>query len=273
MTVPLAPIAPPPRRSRSRTAWLVGGSLLTIVTVAWGLVQTVGVLGRSTDRVEVTRSADGIEELLVEVAGGSVEIRGTDRDEIRVTGTVTSGLTSTRHDEQVEGDRFVVSSACTGGPVSTFCAVDHLIEVPQGLAVVVRSDDTAVTLSGLAGSIDVETSAASIDGEQLSGPELRLRTSDANVSVRGVSTPIASVRSSNGDVDMSFDEPTELVEVDTSEGAIRLVLPDTPDPYAVDVATSNGAETVSVRTDPVGERRIVARSSNADVSVTYPDGA
>ena len=70
---------------------------------------------------------------------------------------VTSGLTTTSHREELEGSRFVVASACTGGPLSSFCEVDHVIEVPSDLSVVVRSFSTAVTLVGLDGRVDVET--------------------------------------------------------------------------------------------------------------------
>ena len=93
-----------------RRAWWIGGSVVTAVVLVWGLVQVVGVLGRSTESVA--------EELVVDLAGGSVEIRGTDRDELRVRGEVTSGLTTTSHREELEGSRFVVASACTGGPLS-----------------------------------------------------------------------------------------------------------------------------------------------------------
>ena len=253
-----------------RRAWWIGGSVVTAVVLVWGLVQVVGVLGRSTESVAVTRSSTGVEELVVDLAGGSVEIRGTDRDELRVRGEVTSGLTTTSHREELEGSRFVVASACTGGPLSSFCEVDHVIEVPSDLSVVVRSSDTAVTRVGLDGRVDVETSDAAVRGERLTGPEVRIETSNSEVELRGVRAPATRVRTSNAAVTTTFDEPVDEVDVDTSNEAIEIVLADTADPYAVDLDTSNGAQTISVRTDPTATRRVTARTSNDDITVRYP---
>jgi hypothetical protein len=254
-----------------RRAWRIGGTLLTAVALVWGLVQVVGVLGRSTATVDVSRDATGIEELVVEVAGGSVEIRGTDEERVRVRGEVTSGLTSTRHREQRDGERFVVSSECVGGPLSTFCAVDHVIEVPHAMPVVVRSSETSVTLEGLTGEVDVETRNEGVRGDDLSGPEVRIETQNAPVQLRSVRSPVVSVRTSNDAVVTAFDEPVDTLDIDTSNGEVEVVLPDTPDPYAVRLDTSNGAQVVSVRTDPTAPRRVTARTSNDDVTVRYAE--
>lgn len=273
-----APAATPPpgatpRRGspRVRRAWRIGGTVLTAVVLVWGLVQVVGVLGRSTASVDVELEADGIEELVVEVAGGSVEILGTDDELVRVRGEVTSGLTTTRHREQRVGARFVVSSECVGGPLSTFCSVDHVIEVPRAMSVLVRSSETAVTLEGLTGSVDVETRNEAVRGDELSGSQLRIETSNAPVELRSTRSPVVSVRTSNDAVTTTFDEPVEDLDIDTSNGEVEVVLPDTPDPYVVRLDTSNGAQVVSVRTDPTSPRRVDVRTSNDDVTVRYAE--
>jgi hypothetical protein len=243
--------------------------LVTAVALAWVLVQTVGVLARTTDDIDVRRAADDVDALVVDVREGTVEVRGTDRNEIVVTGTVTSGLTSTRHDERVEDDRFVVSARCSGGPLSTFCSVDHVIEVPAGMPVIVRSAGTAVVLAGLRGTVDVETSDADIDAAELSGPDVRLVTSNAGIRLRGASAPATRVRTSNATVDLSFTDPVEVVDATTSNGPLLVELPDTPDAYAVDLVTSDGTAAAEVRTDPTSRRRISARTDNDDISVRY----
>ncbi len=274
-SAPAASTTPPPttpRRGslRVRRAWRIGGTVLTVGVLIWGLVQVVGLLGRSTSAVDVELEADGIEELVVEVAGGSVEIRGTDDELVRVRGEVTSGLTTTRHREQRVGDRFVVSSECVGGPLSTFCAVDHVIEVPRAMPVLVRSSETSVTLVELTGRVDVETRNDAVRGRGLHGPEVRIETTNAEVELRSMRAPVVAVRTTNDAVRATFDEPIDQLDVDTSNGAVEVVLPDTPDPYAVALDTSNGEEVVSVRTDPTAQRRVTVRTSNDDVSVRYP---
>lgn len=265
-----APTTPRSGSPRVRRAWRIGGTVVTVVVLTWGLVQVVGVLGRSTAAVDVELEAAGIEELLVEVASGSIEIRGTDDELVRVRGEVTSGLTSTRHREQLVGGRFVVSSECVGGPLSTFCAVDHVIEVPRAMPVVVRSSETSVRLEGLTGRVDVETRNDAVTGDELSGSEVRIESRNAPVALNSVRSPVVSVRTANDAVTTAFDEPVDQLTIDSSNGAVEVVLPDTPDPYAVALDTSNGAEVVSVRTDPTALRRVTVRTSNDDISVRYP---
>ncbi len=266
-----APTTPRSGSPRVRRAWRIGGTVVTVVVLTWGLVQVVGVLGRSTAAVDVELEAAGIEELLVEVASGSIEIRGTDDELVRVRGEVTSGLTSTRHREQRVGGRFVVSSECVGGPLSTFCAVDHVIEVPRAMPVVVRSSETSVRLEGLTGRVDVETRNDAVTGDELSGSEVRIETRNAPVELRSTRSPVVSVRTSNDAVTTTFGEPVEDLDIDTSNGEVEVVLPDTPDPYVVRLDTSNGAQVVSVRTDPTSPRRVDVRTSNDDVTVRYAE--
>ena len=50
-----------------------------------------------------------------------------------------------------------------------------------------------------------------------------------------------------------------------------VVLPDTPDAYAVDIDTDNGSEHNDVRTDPASSRTITLSSDNGNVTLRYPD--
>ena len=53
--------------------------------------------------------------------------------------------------------------------------------------------------------------------------------------------------------------------------ASTVVLPDTPDAYAVDIDTDNGNVRNDVRTDPTSSRTITVSSDNGSVTVRYPD--
>jgi hypothetical protein len=267
------PVPPTDRDGvRRRRAWLALGSVVTVIALAWVLVQSVGVLARTSDEVDVRDEAEGVRGLVVDVGAGTVEVRGTDRDEVVVTGTVTSGLTATRHSERIEDDRFVVRSRCTGGPLSTFCSVDHVIEVPADMPVLVRSSETTVSLVGLTGSVDVSTSNQGIEATDLSGADVDLVTSNAAVRLRGASSAVTRVETSNAAVELSFVDPVDLVEVRTSNGAVRIEVPDTSDAYAVDLDTSDGTASADVRTDPAATRRISAATDNEDISVRYAPG-
>jgi len=253
----------------TRRVWTTLGSVLTVVVLASVLLQVLGVLGRSSVRVDRELSADGIEALVVDVTEGSVEIRGTDSTRIRVTGSVHSGLATTEHTERTEGTRFVVRARCPGITAANFCSVDHVIDVPRGLHVVVRSRNTSVVLSDLSGSVDVTTSDASVEADRLSGP-LTIRTSNDSIDARDMRSTSNRFETSNGRVRAEFVVEPETVQVSTSEDSVAIVVPDTPATYAVGLDTSNDEQITSVRTDPSSPRRIDVDTSNGGIVVRYP---
>ena len=252
-----------------RRTWMIAGSIITVVMLAFGLVQVLSVLARTTDPVETDASADGIEELVVTVESGSVEIRGTDSDVISLRGSVTSGLRSTPHSEGVRGDRFVVTADCSGGLGSDFCGVDHVIEVPRSMPVTVRSSNTSITVEDIDAAVDVVTSNDSISADGLGG-RVELRTSNDSIRATALSSTHARLHSSNDEITAEFLVAPDRVVVTTSNAPVTIVVPDTDDAYDVELDTSNGEQTAAVRTDPTSGRRLEVSSSNDDVVVRYP---
>lgn len=252
-----------------RRTWMIAGSIITVVLLTFGLVQVLSVLARTTDPVQAVAPAGAVEELVVQVESGSVEIRGTDADVVSLRGSVTSGLRSTPHSEGVQGDRFVVTADCSSGLGSDFCGVDHVIEIPRSMPVTVRSSNTAITISDIDATVHVLTSNDSISADRLSGP-VDLRTSNDSIRASALSVADARLHSSNDEVSAEFLVAPDRVVVTTSNAPVTIVVPDTDDAYDVELDTSNGEQTAAVRTDPTSGRRIEVSSSNDDVVVRYP---
>ena len=219
------------RGGRARTWWRVLGSLLTIVVVGWVVLQVVAVLARSEAPVDAVAAAEGLATLVVELDGGSLEVRGTDGDQVVLAGTLVSGWRTNELERRRDGDELVLRTDCPDGPIDSFCSADLVVEVPRELAVRVRSNDTSVQLIGLAGDLDVATSNDAVLGDDLAGEHVRVRSSNDRVEV---------------------------------------VVPDSEASYVVDTATSNGSTSTDVRSDPAATRRIDVRTSNDDVVVRYP---
>jgi hypothetical protein len=75
--------------------------------------------------------------------------------------------------------------------------------------------------------------------------------------------------SSGGGVRVELVVAPEEVDVEASGGGVTVVFPRTEDSYAVDAGASGGSTQVEVRTDPLADRRIRARSSGGGVTVRY----
>jgi len=233
----------------SRTAWLVGGSLLSVATIGWGALTAVDLLAheRSHTHVEFAETVTSVD---IDNGGGAIRIEGTDDAAIVVDADVSVGLRSGHHSEQVQGDRLVLRATCPGF-LSTWCGVDYTIRVPRHVAVVARSSDSSVTVTG-------------IDGD------LQLHSSDGSVTATDVQSPTVDASSSDGRVQLTFAAAPTQVRATSSDGSVTVVVPHTPDAYRVDASSADGGTDVRVSTDPTSSRVIDARSSDGHVTVRYP---
>ena len=255
--------------SATKLWWRIGGSVVTVVVLAMALINLLGLLAYHQVRIDTGAAADDLDELLVEIDAGSVEIIGVDGSRIHVEGTVTSGLVRTRHHEDVEGERYVVRSNCPGGLLSNYCEVTYRIEVPAELAVRVDADDSQVTVRDLRGEVEVATTNEVVRADSLTG-QVSLRSSNDDVLASGMGPGAVRIVTSNARVQAAFASAPDRVEIETSNDDVDVVVPDTVDFYAVDLQTSNGTPRSDIRTDPTSDRLIAVRTSNGDVRVGYP---
>ncbi|MGB3411650.1 MAG: hypothetical protein WBA45_10660 [Microthrixaceae bacterium] len=259
--------------TRSTKWWRVLGSLAAVAMLGWSLLWVVTMVARHTEEFDKSVPAAEATSLRVEIGAGTLEIVGNDTSMISVRATFTDGLFDSDHTETFDGNTFVVTSECAfsrgplaGGPNG--CAADYRIEVPSSLDVRVVATDTAVSLRGLAGKVDVRTSNNRISAEDLAGA-VRLETSNDEIEAYRLGSGPVWMRTSNDRVTAQFSDSPDQVDVRTSNGSVSLMLPDTPAAFATDVSTSNGDTKTKIRTDPDSPRRIRVRTSNDDVSITY----
>jgi hypothetical protein len=253
---------------RSRPWWLVLGSALTVLLLVWSALQVVSLLARSTREVRVTEPATGLAEVVVELSGGSLLVRGASGEQLRLDGRVVSDVSEATLDVARDGDRWVVQVRCRLAFLPTACGADLELAVPAGLAVTVLASNAPVRLVGLAGALDVRTSNDRVEGDALSGP-VRVRTSNDRVELRGLRSRSVDVTTSNDSVLVDLADVADEVTVQTSNAPVEVVVPDDSGPFAVDLTTSNGSSTNDVRSDPDSPLRITVRTSNDDVVVRH----
>jgi DUF4097 and DUF4098 domain-containing protein YvlB len=155
---------------------------------------------------------------------------------------------------------------------STFCNVDYTVEVPARMAVVARTSNDDIRLSGVDGSIDARTDNGRVQVRGSGTAPLRLGTDNGSVVATELRSASVVADSDNGSVELSFVRPPEQVQATTDNGEVTVVVPDDGTAYALDMGTDNGSTAASIRTDPGSSRSIVARSDNGDILVTYAQG-
>lgn len=250
--------------------WIVAGSIVTALAVAWTTSQAVSVLAHE----EITRTrtfpVDGVERLHVRNGDGRVEIDGSaTAREITVVAEISHGLQRTRHSAEVRDGELRVRSSC---PIlSTWCSVHYRITVPASMAVVADSSNGRVVVRDVDGPVLARSDNGRVEIVRLGG-DVEASSDNGRVTGTGLRSAVVVADSDNGRVELTFAEPPTRVDASSDNGRVEVVVPDTADTYAVVASSDNGSTDIGVRTDPASDRTIHADSDNGSVTVRYPAG-
>ena len=268
---PAAPLPTPIHTGPAlTTAWLAVGSLAAVVGLLFGTLQVVGLLAHEEHDETVRIDDPAVAVLDVVSEGGTIEIVGGDVDVVHIDARVSDGLIGTNFTQEVVGDRLQVRVKCAGVLVNTWCAATLRIAVPRDIEVKVRANHDGVTLRGLTGRVDAESSDGSVEAEALSGAT-RLHSENGGVRASRLRTDSIQTDSANGSVRLEFAAAPLSAIAHSDNGSVEIAVPRGDEGYAVDINSDNGSTDNLVKADPDSERRIVVSSSNGSVTVRYLD--
>ncbi|MBK5221654.1 MAG: hypothetical protein JJE52_02015 [Acidimicrobiia bacterium] len=206
------PTDPPPgasparRRGRSvRSAWLVGGSILTVAILLLAGVQIVSRLAHQVTTIHrtfATSELDGVRILEVRNRMGSTAIVGTSGESIDLTARVSRGLLPTQHEQRIVGDRLVLTADCPIA-LNDFCQVDYDIEVPEGIEVVVRGERGRTTVTDVEGPVDIDSKHAAVTLTRVGDP-LQIDLEHGSLRAAQLTSETAAVRSQHGSIALEF---------------------------------------------------------------------
>ncbi|NEB82008.1 DUF4097 domain-containing protein [Streptomyces sp. SID14478] len=208
--------------------------------------------------------------LTVDSDDSRLELVPGDGDQVKVTRWF-EGSTVVGSDPKVtwkwqdddKGGRLTLRLHCSG--VIADCAARHRVEVPRGIAVVVRNGDGSVRASGLKQGLDISTQDGSVHVDDVSGP-LRLNGQDGSLRASGVDARRVTVRSEDGSVHVALRSVPDRVEARSSDGSLTLTVPDSAK-YKVSTHTQDGGVDVSVPRDSHSAHQISARSQDGKVTL------
>jgi DUF4097 and DUF4098 domain-containing protein YvlB len=265
------PSAPPPGRPARptlRRTWRIGGSLVAVCVLGFGVMQAVAQLAHEEETI--VRHFDGADLRLVEVhtSAGSVHIVGTQGDRVTVRARVSHGLRSTGESARIDGDRLVLRGTC---PViaSNFCEVSYTVAVPEDVDVQIRADGR-ISVTDVTGDVEASTDEGRVEAARIDG-DVDLSSDDGRVVGTDLRSDTARGDSDNGRVELGFLAPPRTVSARSDNGSVEVILPRTSEYYRIDdVSSDNGtASTPDIRIDPESARTITASSDNGDVTVRY----
>ena len=195
---------------------------------------------------------------LVLISGGSDEVK-VDR---QIAGTANGE--SPEATETLNGDTLNLSVDCNGFAVS--CKGRFTVTVPDGVAVAAQNKNSLIKASDFSADLTVSAVNGQADIAQISSSSLTVTGEDMVVNGAGVSAKTVTTDTRNGDVDLTFSDAPDRVEVNSNDGNVSLALPDTE--YRVDVTTKSGKDDVSVSRSDSSDHIISVTTRNSDVTIT-----
>ncbi len=240
-----------------------------------------GPQARASAPVNLTAGAavdDSLTTVVVEAPPGQWTVTGADASQLTVDGNLTVFGYTTAAAEQaargarmqinLEGSRAVVTVVVPGydpaNPASSVRpVVGGAITVPRRLSLIFHSGTADVSVSGLDGDVDIDTSTGQVEAKQVKG-NLTIHTATGNISAKDVGGRV-DLTSSTGYVEVA--RVAGEVTVDTNTGWVRVT-----DPGAgLDLHLGTGGCTVTASAAVAGNWSI--RTTTGYIEVTFPSSS
>ncbi|MGW2207531.1 DUF4097 family beta strand repeat-containing protein [Streptomyces sp. NPDC001774] len=208
-----------------------------------GAATSCTISGDSESREQSYEISEPITALSVDEAVGKITI-SADNGPVKVKETLrfSNNEPATSH-RVTDGTLHLVDNGCGKGS----CSVDYDIRIPASAAVTVKTSAGEVTVTGLAGKLDLSASTGRIRGTGLTSQDARLRTSA-------------------GSVDVTFSRAPRVVDASATTGQVTLRVPGDA-AYAVDAKSDLGSRKVDVAVDPASPHKIRVRVTVGSLSV------
>ena len=200
-------------------------------------------------------AADANGEVVISNVSGSIDVRGWDRNEVRVTGDLGSGVE--RLDLDTSGGRTVVKVVLPRGNSHDGDA-DIEVSVPRNSSVEVSAVSADVSSRGVLGTQRLKSVSGEVTAD-IAGDESEVRSVSGDVTVRGSGKPMRlRVSSVSGNLDLT--NAAGSLDVVTVSGDARVQMDDTSE---VRGRTTSG--TLEVRGKLTRDARVDVEGVSGDI--------
>ncbi|MFJ8147814.1 DUF4097 family beta strand repeat-containing protein [Streptomyces sp. NPDC096094] len=225
---------------------------VTVLALAAGVLATGCEVGQEGSKSKSTSYdvTEKVSALEVRTPGGDIKVVAGDGSTVRVTEKVTYSGDKPDTEHTTRGGTLVLSpgDGCAEDGGASRCTVDYTLEVPRALAAVLDSKGGDVSVSGLAGTLEVKSGGGKVTADRITSKRF---TVDGN----------------GGAVDAGFATAPDTVAVDTRAGDVSVRVP-AAEAYAVKATSNGGSSKVDVKTDPAATRKITLHTDGGDVKLS-----
>jgi DUF4097 and DUF4098 domain-containing protein YvlB len=170
-----------------------------------------------SDSIDRKVPADANGEVVISNVSGTIEVRGWDRNEVQVTGTLGSSVE--RVDVESSNGRTIVKVVLPRGNARDGDA-DLEVQVPKNSTVEVSAVSADVSSRGVLGTQRLKSVSGEVTAE-IAGNESEVRSVSGDVTVRGVGKP-ASLRVSSVSGSLDITNIGGKIDLVTVSGDARL---------------------------------------------------
>ena len=203
--------------------------------------------------------------LTIDAGTADLIITSGEGNEVQVDSQATGSANSKDPEvtESLDGDTLTLAVKCDG--LALGCKGRFTVTVPEGVAVIAQNKNQQITVTDFAADLTVSAVNGTAKLSQISSPTLILDGKDMEVTGTDLSVKTVLADTRNGSVDLTFSDAPDQVTVDSNDGNVRLVLPDTD--YLVETAAKKGKINVTVAESDSSSRVISVTVRNADIAV------
>jgi hypothetical protein len=187
-----------------------------------------------------------------------------DRIHVEVSGFSWGNDASVESDDS--GSITELSGGCRGGWFS-FCRMSLEVALPADLPLLVRGTNGSITVEGLTGDLELQTSNGAVEVSGSAGI-LDLRSTNGGITLEDSESPRVETTTTNGRIDLEFDAAPRSVTATSTNGGVSIRVPDDGEEYRVDAETVNGGvDTDSIPTDDDAARSLTAQTTNGGITI------
>ncbi|GAA5700895.1 hypothetical protein SM007_36695 [Streptomyces avermitilis] len=172
-----------------------------------------------------------------------------------------------------QGDTWVLSLSCPAGTDSGRpCPRMPEVDVPAGSSVSVSARNAGIDVAGVSATLDLATVNGDVTVTRSGERDGTVRLASRNGSVRAQALRAARLHAEtvNGDVVLGCAGSPQHVSAATTNGSVRVTVPQDAPAYRVSARTDNGRPTVSVPTaGPAEDRGMTLTTVNGDVTALH----
>jgi hypothetical protein len=263
---------------RAHAAWLLFGGVLTGVVLAGCALGSWVVLNGHDKRMAETQQqsyqhqANRIE---LDVESGDVILAAGPAGQVSVERRLEWSGPKPVVEESWQGDTLHIRAQCPRAGLTqlgmTRCSTAYALRVPDGVVVEASVRSGAIRANDLKGELRLSNLFGNIEIANASG-RIQVRSDIGSIMATGLSCTEADVKTQQGDVNLHFAAPPELLKTGAVTGNVEVAVPppgkDT-DGYQIRADARHGDRHIGVPEDPAARHQLFATTDDGDVYVRY----